>query len=139
MKRKFFLVVLVPVLAVNCFSQKSAIAVTPAADATDNKMAMTFSKSLTDEVEGSSKFYNWTGDLKSLPVGAVQIRIHATPIQFSGDSVGAAIFVEAVTLFSKDRSYSRAFTEQMFVFRADASVTDSARSFLADIDRLRPH
>jgi hypothetical protein len=139
MKNNVILLLLLPVLAAHCFSQKTPVVITSSTSGIEkNEMAMKFTKSLSDEVQLSGKFYYWISDSKALPPGGIEIKVHSIPVELTGaGAAGAAIFVEAVTFCPKDRAYSRTVNEQMFVFPRDASVADHTRGFLAEVDRLR--
>jgi hypothetical protein len=138
MKTKLLYVLLLPLLVVNCFSQKIAVTITGPSDINDNKIATKFSQSLSDEIQLSGKFYYRMGDKAA--TDEIEVRIHPIRVEFTdGGSAGTAIYVEALTFCPKDRAYSRTFADARFFFPPDASVADYTRSFLADVDRLRPH
>ena len=98
---------------------------------------MKFTESLSDEIQLSGKFFYSQG---ALPSGGIEIRIHPIAAEFTtGGTAGTAIYVQALTFCPTDRTYSRTFAESSFFFPPGASFADYTRSFLATVDRLRPH
>jgi hypothetical protein len=123
-------------LASNCLAQKVPVVIQSSVNLNDDQTATRFSKSLSDEVQLSGKFYYWTGKYYDLPANGVRIMVRSKQIKLSnGDELGSAIFVEADRPSGKDPGYYRVLFEQFSMIPKDHSVADSTRGFLAEVDR----
>jgi hypothetical protein len=102
----------------------------------EDQTAVRFTKSLSDEIQLSGKFYYWDGKSSEFPANGVTITVRSVQVKFeTGEVVGSAIFVEASLASGKDPDYSKVVAERIWMIPKDDPVGDDTRSFLAEVNR----
>jgi len=123
-------------LASNCLAQRIPVSIQTPVDLSDDQTANRFSKSLSDEIQLSGKFYYWTGKYYDLPPNGVRIMVRSVQVTLRNGSVlGSAIFATAERASARDPGYYKVVSEQLWMIPKDDSVADETRGFLADVDR----
>src|SRR5208282_666274 len=112
-------------IASNCLAQNVPVSMQAPASTNDDQTALRFSKSLSDEIQLSGKFYLWTGKYYDLPPNGVRIMVRSIQVTLrNGDELGSAIFVEAERPSGKDLGYYKVVSEQLWMIPKDSSVAD---------------
>ena len=102
----------------------------------DDPTALRFSKSLSDDIQLSGKFYYWTAKDSALPSNGIRILVRSIQIKLEdGSELGSAIFVEADRPSLKEAGYYKVISGHFLMIPKDASVADETRSFRAEVDR----
>jgi len=120
----------------SCVAQKVPVSMEAPRSVNEDRTALKFSKSLSDEIQLSGKFYLWIGEPSALPLRGVRILVRSIQVKLStGEELGSAIFAEADRASGKDPGYYKVVTEQMWMIPKNDSVADETRGFLAEVDR----
>jgi hypothetical protein len=118
-----------------CFAQKVPVSILAPTEVKDDDIALKFTRSLSDEIQLSGKFYSWSGPDADLPQNGVRIFMMSVKV---GDS-GSAIFAEATGPGAKDPGCYKRIAAEMWFIPRDVSVADDTRGFLAYVDRKLGH
>jgi hypothetical protein len=120
--------------ATHCLAQKVPVIMVASASVNHDQTAMRFSRSLSDEIQLSGRFYWFKNG--ELPPNGVRITVRSIQIKLqNGNEMGSAIFVEAERPSGKDAGYYKVVSEQLAMISKNDSVADETRSFLAAVDR----
>ena len=135
--RPFSLVFAVAILfSADCFAQKIPVVIEALTTTNQDQTAMRVSKSLSDEIQLSGKFYYWTGKSSEFPANGVRIVLRSVQVKLTSGAVeGSAIFFQATLASSKDPGYYKVITEQVWFIPNGDPIADDVRSFLATVDR----
>jgi hypothetical protein len=124
-------------LSAKCSAQKVPVVMQAPRSVNEDRTALRFSKSISDEIQLSGKFYLWTRDSSEFPLSGVRIIVRSIQVKLkTGEELGSAIFVEADRASVKDPEYSKVVLEEMWMIPKDDSVADQTRGFLAELNRI---
>lgn len=116
-----------------CAAQKVPIILEAPAYVNKDETALRFSKSLSDEIQLSGRFYLWSGS-SALPPGGLRITVRSVPVTPNHtQELGSALFVVASQPSTKEQGYFKEVSEQMMWIPKGAPVGDETRSFLASV------
>lgn len=123
-------------IAPNCLAQKVPIVMQAPPSVNNDQTALRFSRSLSDEIQLSARFYLWKTGKDDLPPNGVRITVMLVQVRLrNGDELGSAIFVKAERPSAKEGGYYKVVSEILQMIPKDNPVADETRGFLAEVDR----
>lgn len=128
---------LLSLLACTLAAQKVPVSMVATGYENEDRTALRFSRSLSDEIQLSGKFYLWTENDSALPANGIRIRITSIQVKLrTGNDLGSAIFVQMLLPSAIDPGYDKLVAWNRWLITNDSSVAEITRSFLADVDRI---